>query len=150
MAKFQLAQINIARLLYPEGDSRVAFFFDNLERINTLAERSPGFVWRLKDESGDATSINAFDDPMLIVNMSVWESIEALHDFAFNTIHRKIFERRTEFFTSLDGPHAALWWVKVGAYPTTEDAKKKLEHIEAHGPTQKAFTFAKRFSPPSE
>jgi len=148
MTEFHLAQINIARLKAPQGDPGNAFFFDNLDRINAVADRSAGFVWRLQDESGAATGINAFNDPLLIINMSVWESIEALKAFAFDTVHRKIFERRAEFFAPLDGPHAALWWVKAGDTPTVEDAKAKLELLEQNGPTSTAFTFAARFDPP--
>ncbi len=148
MTEHHLAQINIARLKAPEGDPGNAFFFDNLNRINAIADRSAGFVWRLQDDIGDATRINAFNDPLLIINMSVWESIEALKAFAFDTVHRKIFERRAEFFAPLDGPHAALWWIKAGDTPTVENAKTKLELLERNGPIPDAFTFADRFDPP--
>ena len=90
----QLAEINVARLRYPLDDPRVAEFVANLDRVNALAERSPGFVWRLKDEAGNATQIRAYDDPLIIVNMSVWSSIETLYEFAFATMHRRFMQRR--------------------------------------------------------
>ena len=150
MTEHHLAQVNIARLRAPQGDPGNAFFFDNLERVNAIADRSPGFVWRLQDESGDATNIDAFDDPMLIVNLSLWENVDALRAFAFNTIHKKIFERRAEFFEPITHPHAALWWVAKGEIPTTEDAKQRLAHLEANGPTPFAFTFAQQFAPQAD
>ena len=150
MTGHHLAQINIAKLKALEGDPSNAFFFDNLVRVNTLAEQSEGFVWRLQDEAGDATSISAFDDPMLLINISVWESVEALKKFAFNTIHKKIFERREEFFEPLGRPHATMWWIPKGNLPSFEEAKEKLELLEKEGPTPAAFTFAEAFPPPAE
>ena len=147
MQAHHLAQINIARLRAPQGDPGNAFFFDNLDKVNAIADRSPGFVWRLQDESGDATSIDAFDDPRIIVNMSLWESIETLRAFAFNTIHKKIFERRAEFFEPRLSPHAVLWWVRKGETPTLEDAKNRLELLAENGPSPRAFTFAQNFPP---
>ncbi|MBT8471552.1 MAG: DUF3291 domain-containing protein [Marinicaulis sp.] len=148
MPAYQLAQINIARLKAPEGDPSNAVFFDNLDRINELAEASPGFVWRLKDESGNATGISAFDDPLVIVNMSVWDSVADLKAFAFNSAHVEIFKRRAEFFEPMEAPHAVLWWVAAGHYPSLDEAKAKLEHLANLGPRPGAFTFAKPFDPP--
>ena len=112
-----LAQINVGRLLHPLDDPRMADFVDNLDKINALAEASEGFVWRLKDETGNATSIAAYDDPAIIVNMSVWTSPEALYAFAYQTAHRRFVQRRKEWFQLFDGPYLALWWVGEGAIP---------------------------------
>ncbi len=129
----------------PPGDPANKYFFDNLPTINGIAERSPGFVWRLQEEAGDATSIIAFDDPLIIVNISVWESIEALKAFAFNTAHKKLYERRAAFFAPMLTAHAALWWIKAGRMPTIDDGKAALASLDAHGPTEAAFTFATPF-----
>jgi hypothetical protein len=135
----QLAQINIARLRFPEGDPRVAEFFDNLDRVNAAAERMPGFVWRLKDDSGNATQIQAYDDPRIIVNMSVWETPDAFEAFVWRTVHLQFYRRRTDWFDRLDGPHFAMWWVPEGYRPTAREGRERLEHLAAHGPSDQAF-----------
>jgi len=142
-----LAEINVARLRYPLEDPRVADFVDNLDAINALAERSEGFVWRLKDESGNATQIAAYDDPLVIVNMSVWRSVEALHAFAYKTVHRRFVQRRTEWFELFDGPYLALWWVEEGAFPDVAEGRRRLDHLQRVGPTAFAFTFRQLFDP---
>jgi len=142
-----LAEINVARLRYPLEDPRVADFVDNLDAINALAERSEGFVWRLKDESGNATQIAAYDDPLVIVNMSVWRSVEALHAFAYQTAHRRFVQRRKEWFALFDGPYLALWWVEAGAFPDVAGGRRRLHHLQRMGPTAYAFTFRQLFDP---
>jgi hypothetical protein len=117
-----------------------------LEPVNALADAAPGFVWRLQDESGDATSIKAFGDDRLIVNMSVWESIEALREFVYRSGHVDVMRRRREWFTGM-GLHLALWWVPAGTLPTVEDAELRLATLEREGPTPYAFTFKRAFSP---
>jgi hypothetical protein len=134
-----LAQINIARLCHPEGDPRVADFFANLDRVNEAAERMPGFVWRLQDEGGNATQIQAYDDPLVIVNMSVWENVDSFETFVWKTVHTKFYNRRAEWFDRLDGPHFAMWWVEEGHRPTAQEGRQRLEHLEAHGPSDHAF-----------
>ena len=134
-----LAQLNVGRLLHPQNDPRVAPFMDNLAFVNALAERSPGFVWRLKDDSGNATSIRAFADPELILNLSVWESAADLRQFAFGTIHRQFFGRRAEWFQKMPAPHFVMWHVEPGHLPTLAEAAGKLALIEARGPTEAAF-----------
>src|SRR5262245_45437647 len=109
-ADVHLAQLNIARLRYPGDDPRVADFMDNLDRVNALAERSEGFVWRLKDEAGNATEIQAFDDDMIIVNMSVWRDAESLEHFVWNTVHKQFYRRRAEWFSLMDKQHLVMWW----------------------------------------
>ncbi|MCB1502080.1 MAG: DUF3291 domain-containing protein [Bauldia sp.] len=140
-----LAQINIGRLLYPIDDPRLGDFVDNLDAINALAEASPGFVWRLKDDSGNATAINAFDDPAIIVNVTVWTSPEALHAFAYQTAHRRFVQRRKEWFHLFGAPYLALWWVDAGDMPTATEGRERLEHLTRFGPTPYAFTFRTPF-----
>lgn len=137
-----LAQINVARLRVPEGDPIVADFFANLDRINALAESSDGFIWRLKDEAGNATGIQATPDPLLIINMSVWRDIEALRHFVYRSAHSGIMRRRTEWFEPLGTAHQALWWVEAEQMPTESEGMARLALLREHGPTREAFTFA--------
>ena len=109
-----LAELNIARLKYPFDDPRVAEFADNLDLVNGIAERSPGFVWRLKDETGNATDIRAFDDPLVIVNMSVWQDAESLEHFVWNTLHKRFYQRREHWFSLMRTQHFVMWWVDEG------------------------------------
>lgn len=141
----QLAEINVARLRFPRNDPRVAEFIDNLDAVNALAERSPGFVWRLKDDSGNATQISAYDDPLIIVNMSVWISPEALYEFAYKTLHRRFVQRRKEWFELFGAQYLALWWIEDGRYPEVSDGQRRLAHIERHGPTAWSFNFRRLF-----
>jgi hypothetical protein len=145
-AKYQLAELNIAQMLAPIDDPVMADFANNLVKINTLAETQPGFVWRLQTEDGDATALRVFEHEYIIVNMSVWESIEALYDFAYKSEHTDFFRRRREWFEKMETPVVVLWWIKAGHIPTVEEAKAKLEHLLAHGPTPQAFTFKQRYS----
>jgi Domain of unknown function (DUF3291) len=134
-----LAQINVARLRYPQEDARLADFFANLDRVNAAAERMPGFVWRLADDGGNATLIQAFDDPRMLTNMSVWESVDAFETFVWRTVHLQIYRRRSDWFDGLDGPHFALWWVPEGHRPSAREGRERLEHLAAHGPSDRAF-----------
>ncbi len=145
-----IAQLNIARAKAPLDDPLLADFMAQLDAVNALAEASPGFVWRLKSDSGNATDIRAYDDPLMIVNMSVWESIEALFEFAYRTSHTKVMNRRKEWFESLPGPHMVLWWIAAGTIPTVGEAKRRLGHLAADGATATAFTFKTRFPAPFE
>ncbi len=147
MGGFQLAQLNIATMREPLESPSMADFVANLERINALAEQSPGFVWRLKDDEGDATSLRPFGE-MMIVNMSVWQDIESLRRFAFESAHVEIFRRRREWFDRMSNAHAVLWWVPQGHRPTIEEAAERLEYLRAHGATALAFTFKSAFPPP--
>lgn len=146
MTNYHLAQLNIARMLAPIDDPVMADFVANLDPINALADQSQGFVWRLQTTEGNATSLRVFDDDFLIVNMSVWESVEALHQYVYYSDHTAFFRRRAEWFSRMDTPYFALWWVPTGHIPTTEEAKARLEHLTQHGPTPYAFTFKKRYS----
>jgi len=146
---WELAQINIGRLLHPQGDPRVQEFFDNLDRINELAERSEGFVWRLQEEEGgNATGIAVSPDPALIVNMSVWRDAESLFDFAYRSAHTPVMAKRRDWFERPGGAYQALWWVEAGRRPTTEEGLSKLWLLDRFGPSPQAFTFKARFPVP--
>jgi hypothetical protein len=147
MDNMHLAQLNIATARAPLDSPELAEFVDNLEPINQLAEQSPGFVWRLQDESGNATSIQVFDDPNTIVNMSVWESADQLKDFMFRTHHRDFLRRRKEWFEVVPEDTYVLWWVPSGHRPSVEEAVERLEYLREHGDTPRAFTFKSNFQP---
>lgn len=134
-----LAQLNIARPRFPLDDARMAGFVDNLDRVNAIAERSPGFVWRLKGEGNDATELRLEGDPDAIVNMSVWESAEHLEHFVWNTVHKRVYQRRAEWFPALGRPHFVMWRVAIGHEPTVTEAKERLDHLAAHGTSDHAF-----------
>jgi len=143
MSDMHLAQVNIGRVLGGPDDPRMADFYNNLARINAMAERMPGFVWRLKDESGaSAIAVKWPGDPTMAVNMSVWESDEALGKFVFQTVHRNIYARKAEFFEMPKVPTVAMWWIPAGHIPTVEEAKERLDHYIAHGPSAFAFGWA--------
>jgi hypothetical protein len=138
-----LAQVNIGRVLGGPDDPRMQDFYSNLARVNALAERMPGFVWRLKDANGDsAIGLHWPGDPSMNVNMSVWESAEALGKFVFQTVHRGIYARKHEFFEVPERPTVVLWWVEVGHIPTLEEAKERLDHYIANGGSDFAFGWA--------
>jgi hypothetical protein len=141
-----IAQMNVGTTLYDLDDPRIADFMNNLALINGLAEASPGFVWRLQSEEGDATSIKTSDDPRALVNMSVWESVEDLFKFVYRTDHRGFMVRRREWFRKPEGPYQVLWWVRPGTRPTAADGLARLRHLSEHGPTPYAFTFNKLFA----
>jgi hypothetical protein len=138
-ANQHLAELNIGRLRYPTDDPRIADFMNNLDLVNGLAERSEGFVWRLKDDSGNATDIRPFDDPRIIVNLSVWQSVEALERFVWRTVHKRFYGRRPEWFDKLEGPHFVMWRIPAGHLPSVNEAKERIEYLAAHGPTDFAF-----------
>ena len=146
---YHLAQLNIGRLLYPIENPHISEFVENLDRINALAEASNGFVWRLKDESGNATNIEIFDGPLVIVNMSIWESLEDLKAFAYHSEHLAIMRKRREWFERPTSPHLVMWWIPITHTPTPKEAKEKLDFLRTHGETPSAFTFACSFTMPS-
>ena len=140
MSGYHLAQINIGRLKAPIDAPETADFKNNLDRVNALAEASRGFVWRLTGEGNNATDLVAYDDPLIITNMSVWESPAALGAFVYRSGHQEIMRRRAEWFEPMD-VFMALWWTTAGHQPTLAEGVAKLEHLKAHGPTAEAFTF---------
>ncbi|MFS1442623.1 MULTISPECIES: DUF3291 domain-containing protein [unclassified Vibrio] len=142
----KLAQLNIALARYPLDAPEIKEFVDNLELVNGIAESSEGFVWRLKDESGDATNIQAFDDPNMIVNMSVWDSVDSLKNFMFRTHHRDFMRRKGDWFHRLPEDTYVLWWIEEDRIPTLEEALERLEHLREIGDTPYAFTFKTNFT----
>jgi hypothetical protein len=146
--RYHLAQINVGRLLAPIDDARIAGFVEGLDPINRLAEASPGYVWRLQSEIGNATDIHLSDDELFIINLSVWESIEALRDFAYATAHVDVLRRRREWFERHVEAHFALWWIEAGTLPTPTDALERVARLRRLGPTPDAFTFREPFGPP--
>lgn len=148
MSDWYIAQVNIGRLIAPWPDPRVLPFFEALDRINALAEQSPGFVWRLQDEAGNAMGISYAPDPLLAVNMSVWRDSESLFDFVYRSAHTPEMARRREYFDRFDGAYQALWWIEAGTLPTINDALSRLWMLDRFGPSQHAFTFKARFPIP--
>jgi heme-degrading monooxygenase HmoA len=141
-----LAQLNIAQMKGENmEDPIMARFAEQLDDVNALAEGSDGFIWRLKDETGNATDIQAFDDPKMIVNMSVWESLEKLEAFVFSGHHLEVMKNRREWFHKMATMHMVLWWIPVGHTPTVEEAKERLDYLQQNGATKQAFTFRQKF-----
>ena len=142
-----VAVFNIARLVAPMDDPRIDDFRNGLDPINALAEESPGFVWRRQDESGNATNITPYPDPLVITNMAVWESIDDLAEFTYRSGHLDFLRRRREVFEHDTPAYLVLWWVPEGHVPTMDEAMARLDHLREHGPTPQAFTFRHRFEP---
>lgn len=146
--EFHLAQINIGRLVAPLDDPKVAGFTSQLEPINALADHAPGFVWRLQSASGNATDIAYNDDPSVMVNMSVWQSLEALRDFVYRSQHAPALRDRAQWFEKMDKPVYCLWWVPAGHPPTVAEGRERLEHYQTYGSTPFAFWFSQPFPAP--
>ena len=148
---FHLAQINIARLRFGLEDERMAEFVAVLEPINRIAEITPGFVWRLKSDDGRSATYAAHAfDPDVIVNYTIWESLEALKHFTYQSGHGSYFRRRLEWFVPLGKPTTAMWWVPAGEVPSVEEAKRRYDHLVEHGPSAFAFGFRDEIVPPGE
>lgn len=147
MAKYHLAQVNIGRVRGPIDSPTMAGFVDRLAEINALAERSRGFVWRLQTDAGDATYLRPYDDERILINMSVWESVEALKEYTYRTAHAELLRQRHEWFEPFSGAYLALWWVTAGHLPSVDEAKERIANLDRHGPTSFAFTFRKLFTP---
>ena len=146
--RYYLAQINIARFRQPRDHEVNKDFVDAIESVNAVADQAPGFVWRLEDDNGHAMDFEIFNDPDILVNLSLWENLEALTAFVYRSPeHKAIMRRRKEWFDRMD-LHLALWWVPVGQTPTLEDAEHRLNLLAERGPTVEAFTFKSPFSPP--
>jgi Domain of unknown function (DUF3291) len=146
-AAFHLAQYNIARLVAPLDVPRISDFVANLDRINGLGDRTPGFVWRHQTEEGNSTSIRVRDDPLIIINLTVWETIESLFEFAYRSGHAEFYRRRREWFEAPSEAHLVLWWVPAGHVPSVDESEERLDYLRAHGSTPRAFTFKRRFGP---
>jgi len=143
-----LAQINIGRMRAALADPVMAGFVAQLDAVNARADATPGFVWRLVGDGGDATSIRPYADPMIIINMSVWESLDALRGYVYAGQHATVLRQRSQWFEKFDGPYYALWWVPVGHIPTVAEGVERLEHLRAHGPSDRAFWFPRPAAPP--
>ena len=141
MANYWLAQMNVARVLAHPDSSQLADFMELLDPVNALADAAPGFVWRLQTEDGNATALRVLGDDMMLVNMSVWESLEALGSFVYETSHRDVMRRRREWFERLAEAYMVLWWVEAGRVPSVAEGEERLLHLRRHGPTPHAFTF---------
>ena len=129
----------------------MAGFVSRLDEINALADRSPGFVWRLQTSEGNATYFRPYEhDDRILLNMSVWESVEALQHYVYHTMHSELLRQRRDWFEKFAGVCVALWWVPAGHIPGIDEAKKRLAHLETHGPTEFAFTFKQIFPPDQE
>lgn len=147
MVKYHLAQLNIATALASLDSPVMQEFVDNLERINSLGESSPGFVWRMKDDTGNATAIPVYDDPNIIANLTVWRDPESLKSFLFKTEHAHFLKRKKEWFKSVKEATYVLWWIPQGHIPTLSEAKDKLAYLRTNGDTARAFSFKKLFTP---
>lgn len=147
--RFHLAQANIGRFRAPIESPVMEGFRTQLDPINALADRSPGFVWRLQTEDGNATAIRPYEsDDLMAINMSVWESLESLQQFVYRSGHVAPLRDRKQWFQPIDGPILVLWWIPAGQIPTVSDAQDRLAYLEEHGPTPHAFTFRTPFPAP--
>lgn len=146
---YQLAQINVARMKGINIDDPIMKeFVDNLDMVNELAEKSDGFVWRLKDENNNASSFNPYHDEQVIINLSVWRDVESLEEFTYKTFHSDFIKRRKEWFQKYGDAHYAMWWIEEGSYPRVEQSIARLRFLQKKGPSAKAFDFKERFPKP--
>ena len=146
MIDYHLAQLNIAKMKFDIDSPELADFVARLEDVNALADASPGFVWRLQTDTGDATAIDFFGTDTL-VNMSVWQNIESLHDYVYRSNHKEVLARRKEWFERMQEAYSVLWWIPAGSIPTLEEAAQRLEQLQNRGPSATAFTFKQMFPP---
>ena len=148
MSAYELAQLNVGIIKGPMDSPVMAEFAASLQRINAVADLSPGFVWRLQTEDGDATAIRPFEDEKMLVNMSVWRDVASLSAYVYNSAHVEIMRRRRQWFERMDQAFVVLWWIPRGHRPTIAEAIGKLEILRAKGPTAEAFSFRQAFLPP--
>ncbi|MCU0480672.1 MAG: DUF3291 domain-containing protein [Anaerolineae bacterium] len=147
MTTYHLAQVNIALPLAPLDSEQLHGFVSRIDEINAVAERTNGFIWRLKGEADNALALRVFEDDRLIINMSVWESFDALYNYTYYSDHAQVYRQKGGWMEKLAYAHMALWWQPAGIMPTALDGKTRLEYLQKHGATPYAFTFKKRFSP---
>lgn len=146
MADKHLAQLNVARLKHPLDHPDLAPFVDSLDAVNAVADAAPGFVWRLQEETGNATGVRPWGDDM-IVNLSVWLDVASLEAYVYGAAHAAVLRQRREFFNVMERPHVVLWWVPVGHRPTLQEARDRLDRLEAIGPSPDAFTLRTSYLP---
>jgi hypothetical protein len=144
----QLAQINIGRARAAIDTPLMAGFVARLDEINALAETSPGFVWRLKTDEGNATTLQPYEDERILINMSVWASPEHLKQFVYRSMHAEVMRQRKEWFERFHDAYQALWWIPHGYIPTIAEAKERLQYLQLHGPSEFAFSFTQLFPAP--
>jgi hypothetical protein len=149
LQRFHLAQINIALMQAPLDDPVMTEFSEALNEVNAIADRSPGFIWRLQTASGNATDIRAYSDPKMLVNVSVWQDVESLKSYVYRSLHGEFFVRRRQWFEKYQGEHFAMWWIPASHWPTVEEGKARLDHLALYGDSPEAFTFAKPFPYPA-
>lgn len=148
---WHLAQLNVGRSLEPLDSPTLAGFMEALDPINALADAAPGFVWRLQTEAGNATDIKAIDDdPLFILNLSVWESLQQLGDFVYRSDHVHVMRQRAQWFERMQEAIVVLWWVPAGTVPTVEEALERLDLLRRDGPSPAAFSFRQPFPPPGD
>lgn len=143
---FHLAQINVARTRTSPEDPAMADFIAALDEVNAIADRSPGFVWRHQTAAGNAMEVRPYQDPRVLVNLSVWASVADLKAYVYGSLHAKFFTRRAEWFEKSAELHLALWWIPAGTVPTVDEAKERLQYRREHGDTPHAFSFQKVFA----
>ncbi|WP_226664729.1 DUF3291 domain-containing protein [Microbulbifer aggregans] len=148
MASYHLAQVNIAYGIETLDHPVMAGFVAELDRLNALADISEGFIWRLQSDEGDATAFKLYDDEKIILNMSVWESIETLKSYVYSGEHLEILKQKKQWFEKTKSAHLVLWWVPAGEIPSIEDVKSKLSLIQKLGPSEQAFNFARAYPAP--
>jgi Domain of unknown function (DUF3291) len=144
---FHLAQVNIGRARGAMDQPIMAGFVAQLAAINALADESPGFVWRLQTEDGDATAVRPYADDRILINLSVWVDLAALRAFVFRSAHTDVMRHRREWFERFPEAYLALWWVPAGHRPSVEEAVARLGHLQAHGPSGRAFSFREPYDP---
>ena len=150
---YLLAQVNIGRMRAPLDSPQLADFAAALDPVNAAADAAPGFVWRLQTEDGNATAVQAFQwdragTAGVLVNMSVWESVEALAGYVYSDTHRQVLKGRRRWFEGMAEAYAALWWIPAGHAPTTAEAEGRVLHLREFGPTAYAFTLREHFPRP--
>ena len=150
MSEWHIVQLNVGRILAPTDSAQLAEFMAALDEINARADATPGFIWRLQSDSGNATDIRVSEDPNFLVNMSVWASIEPLFEFVYRSAHTAVMARRRHWFEKPTEAYQVLWWVPAGHVPSVREALDRLDHVRRHGPTPQAFTFSRRYPPPGE
>jgi hypothetical protein len=153
---YVLAQVNVGRLLAPLESPLIADFVAALEPVNAVADAAPGFIWRLQTEDGDATAVGGFEEDAvdaaggIVINMSVWESIEALGAYVYSDAHVAVLRRRREWFSRMKDAYLALWWIPRGHIPTVGEAEDRVRYLRTHGPTPHAFTLREYFPAPGQ
>lgn len=145
-----IATSNVARMLAGYEDAAMAGFLERLDPVNAVADASPGFIWRYESGDEESEEVRVFGDKQILFNMSVWESIEALEKFAYQSVHLEVLQKKSNWFERPTRTPLVLWWVKAGHVPSVVEAKERFDVLWRDGPTPIAFTFKERFPAPQE